>query len=240
MYLQSLSPEGFWADMTDLPILAIVMVTYKRTSLAVETVRSFSMLLNYPKELRQWFIADDGSPFEHMQAIFDELKLHGETLYGYHNEKFGENYNAGLGWNRGLIQGHMISPIILFLEDDWELRVKLDISPYVRLLIEREDIGIVRLGHLAVGSKVEIVGYDGIHYLNYIKETPYAYSGNPHLRHRRFSEAYGMFMEDRNPGDMELAMDAAFAAKEGPMIWRPADIPGWGYIGHIGSEKSWA
>jgi len=225
--------------MNDKPMIAIVMVTYKRTALAVETVRSFSENLDYPKELRQWYVADDGSLAEHVQAILDELNLHGEKLYGFHNEKFGEGYNAGKGWNRGLIKGHEISPIILFLEDDWQLREKLDIWPYIRLLQERDDIGLVRLGHLAVGSDVRIVGYDGIHYLNYLKNTQYAYSGNPHLRHRRFSEAYGMFAEDRNPGEMELAMDAAFCSKEGPMIWRPADIPGWGIIGHLGTEKSW-
>lgn len=216
------------------------MVTYKRTALAVETVRSFAENLNYPKELRQWYIADDGSPFEHVQAIFDELNLHGEKLYGYHNEKLGVGYHAGRGWNRGLLKGHEISSILLWIEDDWQLRVNLDIAPYVRLLQERDDIGIVRLGHLAVGNRVLITGYDGVHYLEYLRGTSYAYSGNPHLRHQRFSEAYGMFVEDKNPGEMELAMDAAFQAKEdGPKIWRPADIPGWGCIGHQGTIKSW-
>lgn len=226
--------------MTELPVIAIVMVTYKRTALAVETVRSFSELLGYPKELRQFYIADDGSPFEHVQAILDELNLHGETLCGYHNEKLGEGFHAGRGWNKGLLTAHKISPIILWLEDDWQLRINLDIRPYVRLLIEREDIGLVRLGHLAVGNRVRIEGYDGIHYLEYLKGDQYCYSGNPHLRHQRFSEAYGMFAEDGNPGEMELAMDAAFQAKEGPRIWRPVDIPGWGCIGHQGTEKTWS
>lgn len=100
---------------------------------------------------------------------------------------------------------------------------------------------MIRLGGLAVGNTVEIVGYNGVHYLNYLRGRQYCYSGNPHLRHRRFSEAYGMFAEDRNPGDIELAMDASFQAKtDGPMIWRPADIPGWGIIGHMGTDKSWA
>jgi hypothetical protein len=226
--------------MTDLPMIAIVMVTYKRTALAVETVNSFSEYLNYPKELRQWYVADDGSPFTHVEAILDEIKLHGETLYGYHNEKFGVGYNAGAGWNKGLTAGHLISPIILWLEDDWQLRAKLDISPFVRLLLEREDIGLVRLGGLAVGNDVRIEGYGGVHYLEYLRGKQYCYSGNPHLRHRRFSESYGMFAEDRNPGEMELAMDASFQEKEGPKIWRPADIPGWGIIGHNGTDKSWS
>lgn len=226
--------------MTDLPNLAIVLVTYKRTSLAVETVRSLSMNLGYPKELRQWYVADDGSPAEHVRAITDELELHKEKLYGFHNEKFGTGYNAGAGWNRGLLAGHMISPIVLFMEDDWRLKREFDIVPFVKLLEEREDIGLVRLGHLAVGNIVEINGYAGVHYFEYMRGRQYCYAGNPHLRHRRFSEAYGMFAEDLNPGEMELAVDAAFQADpDGPKIWRPADIPGWGIFDHIGTEKTW-
>lgn len=121
--------------MTDLPNLGIVMVTYKRTDLAVETVRSFSENLGYPKELRQFYIADDGSPAEHMKAITDELDKHGEKLYGFHSEKFGTGYNAGLGWNRGLLKGHEISPIVLFLEDDWRLERPFDITEFVKLLV---------------------------------------------------------------------------------------------------------
>lgn len=224
----------------NLPQIAIVMVTYKRTELAIKTVKSVCENLVYPKELRQWYVADDGSPWEHMQAIQNELVTHNELMYGYHNEKFGEGYNAGKGWNRGLIKGYEVSPIILFLEDDWLLERPLDITPYVKLLVEREDIGLVRLGHLAVGNDVSIVGYDGVHYLEYLRGKQYCYSGNPHLRHRRFNEAYGMFAEDRNPGNMELAVDAEFQAHpEGPKIWRPADIPGWGIFGHLGTEKSW-
>ncbi len=226
--------------MTDLPQIAIVMVTYKRTELALLTVKSVCENLGYPRELRQWYIADDGSPFEHVEKILSELDKHSEKLYGYHNEKLGEGYNAGKGWNRGLLKGYEISPIILFLEDDWELKRPLDITPYVRLLMEREDIGMMRLGHLAVGNDVSIVGYNGIHYLEYLRGKQYCYSGNPHLRHRRFNEFYGMFAEDRNPGNMELAMDAEFQLKtEGPAIWRPADIAGWGIFGHTGTEKSW-
>lgn len=226
--------------MSDIPPLAIVMVTYKRTDLAVRTVKSFSENLVYPKELRKWYIADDGSPVEHVGAIFRTLERHGEELYGYHNEKFGQGTNAGWGWNHAMVKAHQVAEIILWLEDDWELQRPLEIVKYMELLRDREDVGLIRLGHLAVGSDVHIVGYDGVHYLRYERSTQYAYSGNPHLRHRRFSEYYGMFAEDRNPGEMELAMDAAFRArKDGPQIWRPADIPGWGIIGHLGTEKTW-
>jgi hypothetical protein len=227
----------------ELPQIAIVMVTYKRTDLALRTISSVSENLGYPKELRQWYIADDGSPAEHVDALIKMLEECGEKLYGFHNEKLGEGFNAGKGWNRGLIKGYEISPIILWLEDDWELLnpyQNYEIRQYVRLLVEREDIGLVRLSNVAVGNQVEIVGHGGYHYLEYKRGWNYCYSGNPQLRHRRFNEAYGMYAEDRNPGEMELAMDAAFQTTEGPKIWRPADIPAWGMFGHIGTEKSWS
>jgi hypothetical protein len=215
------------------------MVTYKRTREAVITAKSVSENLIYPK--RSWYIADDGSPKEHVDAILSELSAHHEDILGFHNEKFfPDTYNCGKGWNLGLQRAHAFSEVVLWLEDDWHLDRKLDIQPYVKLLMERTDIGLVRLGGLAVGSDVRIVGYDGIHYLEYLRNTQYAYSGNPLLRHARFMHTYGLFAEDRNPGDIELDYDGRFRASDGPTIWRPVDLGGWGIFGHIGTEKSFA
>jgi hypothetical protein len=227
--------------MTDLPNLAIVMVTYKRTREAVITVKSAAENLDYPREKRGWYIADDGSEADHVGAILRELtEVQGETLWGHHSEKFSPGTPfCGRGWNTALQKAHQYAEIILWLEDDWLLNRRLDIAPYVRLLMEREDVGMVRLGGLAVGSDVHIVGHAGVHYLKYLRTTQYAYSGNPLLRHLRFGRAYGPFAEDRNPGDIELDFDGRFRAMSGPDIWRPADIPGWGIFGHIGTDKTW-
>ena len=97
----------------------------------------------------------------------------------------------------------------------------------------------MRLGTLAVGNTVEIVGYDGVHYLKYSREQPYAYSGNPNIRHARFTRAYGMYAEDKNPGEIELDFDWRFRHTPGPEILRPAEINPWGAFGHIGESKSY-
>lgn len=228
--------------MSDLPSVAIVLVTYKRTREALITVNSVCENLIYPREKRGWYVADDGSPREHMDAIFHSLlEVYQETLWDHHSEKFMPGtYFSGRGWNQGLRKAHQYADIVLWLEDDWRLERKLDITPYVLLLKEREDVGLVRLGHLAVGSDVNIVGWNGIHYLKYLRTTPYAYSGNPLLRHLRMVESYGYFHEQKNPGEIELDYDARFREIFGPDIWRPADIPGWGIFGHIGTEKTWS
>jgi hypothetical protein len=227
--------------MNNLPTLAIVMVTFQRTREAVITLKSVCENLEYPREKRGWYIADDGSSADHMNAIFKELmEVQGETLWDHHSQKFkpGTHF-CGMGWNIGLRKAHQYADIVLWLEDDWHLDRRLDIRPYVQLLEERSDIGIVRLGGLAVGSDVHIVGHNGIHYLQYQRSTQYAYSGNPLLRHKRFLDAYGWFHEERSPGEVELDMDAKFRQAPGPEIWRPADIPGWGIFGHIGTDKTW-
>lgn len=129
---------------------------------------------------------------------------------------------------------------MLTLENDWELEKPLDITRYMETIRDHEDIGLLRLGVLAVGNKLEIVGYDGVHYLKYLRGEPYCYSGNPNIRHARFTRAYGMFAEDKNPGEIELDLDYRFQRIPGPDIIRPAEINPWGAWGHIGSSKSYA
>ena len=224
-----------------LPRLAIAMVTCERTDLAVRTVFGIKNFLKYEGKQVAWFVGDDGSSAEHERTVktaIDEAEFH---LDDYHNEKMSPGtYFAGKTWNRVLTQAHYYSDFILWLEDDWELTKPIDITPYVMMLMEREDVGMVRLGHLAVGSDVNIVGHNGVHYLNYLRSTQYAYSGNPSLRHVRFTKALGPYAEDKNPGDIELDCDSRFRLHpEIPDIWRPADIPGWGVFGHTGTEKSW-
>ena len=221
-------------------MLVIALVTYKRTTEALMTIKSTSERLVYPKDRRSWYINDDGSPPEHLETLIAELMKQGETLIGYNNTRFGGGtYNCGKGWNLALENAHRCSDFVLWLEDDWRLDYNLDVSRYIQTLAEREDVGLLRLGTLAVGNHVEIVGHAGVHYLKYSREQPYAYSGNPSIRHSRFTKAYGLFAENLNPGNIELNYDEKFRTMPGPDIWRPAEINPWGAWGHVGSFKSY-
>jgi hypothetical protein len=232
--------------MSDLPKLSICLATYKRTEEALRTIRSTCDNLGYPKELRSWFIADDGSPKEHHEAILSLLEEKGENILGHHNERFRhpgreDTHSCGIGWNRGLGICHQNSDFVLWEEDDWELEHPLDLIPYVNLLQNREDVGICSFRILSVGADVHTVGFEGRHYLKYLRTTQYAYSGNPHLRHARYTRRYGWFAEDRNPGLIELHMDDQYrlATENLIDIWRPLDISVWGGWAHIGSTKTW-
>jgi len=232
-------------DNDSLPNLAICMVTYNRTAEALKTLRSTIKNLGYPKDKIGWYIADDGSDDKHHSALLKELNKNDLRILGEHNERIrkeGEQdtYNAGKGWNLGLGICHQFSDFVLWLEDDWNLEKPLDLIPYVKILQEREDVGVLTFRILSIGADVFTQGYDGHIYLDYKKTTQYAYSGNPYLRHARFTRHVGWFAEDRSPGLIELEMDDKFrASADGIAIWRPVEISIWGGWAHIGTEKTW-
>jgi GT2 family glycosyltransferase len=231
--------------MNDLPPLAIGLVTYKRTDEAMETINSTCLNLDYPKELRRWYVADDGSPGDHYNTLLEALRVRGETILGSSHDRLRlagaeSSYYSGLVWNRALGVCHQYSDFVLWLEDDWRLEEQLNFVPYVKLLQDREDVGIVSFRVLSVGNDVHTEGHAGIHYLRYLHTTQYAYSGNPHLRHARYTKHYGWFHEERNPGGIELEYDDRYRLDDtGPAIWRPVGISPWGAWVHIGTEKAY-
>lgn len=233
--------------MSELPKLSIVLVTHERTKEALITVRSTCKNLIYPQELRSFYVADDGSDHKHVKKIMDVLTEEcGEKILGFHDKRMrpegqDNTYNCGMGWNQGLGIAHQNSDFVLWLEDDWELEEQVDLVPYIRLLQERQDVGIVTFRVLSVGCEVLTVGENGLHYLQYLKTTQYGYSGNPYLRHARFTKHYGWFREDCNPGEIELKMDDQYRLDNqgGPWIWRPVLISPWGAWAHVGTEKSY-
>jgi len=217
--------------MTDWPLLGIALLTYRRTDLAVRAVKGMLEHARYSGHTL-WYIADDGSPVEHMHALHD---LIGGDLIGFHSERMG----PGPSWNKAVARIADQTPYIMWLEDDWELRRDLDLDRYVKLLAESGLVGMVRLGHLPVNLHLESVGYDGTHYLNVLKDRQYCYSGNPSIRHYRHFEAYGGYPTDqRSAGECETFHDSLVRDRPGPQVWWPVDLGGWGIFGHIGEEKA--
>lgn len=226
------------------PDLAIVLFTYKRTMEAIRTIRSTRENLIYPKDKVVWYVADDGSNPEHHKTVLEEIQRDGGVLIGEHNEKFREDgsYNCGKGWNKGLGLCYQRTDFVITLEDDWLMEAPLDAKRYVKLLQDRDDVGIVSFRILSTGADVHTVGWDGEVFLKYQRTTQYAYSGNPLLRHSRYTKYYGWYAEDRSPGLIELHQDDLYRrdVQNGPEIWRPAGLDPWGAWHHIGAEKTWS
>lgn len=221
------------------PTVAILLLTYRntpeRTDYAVATVKSLRDDLVYDGP-RRWHIADNGSEPEHVAAIRAEL-----DPYYEHVTAHSERCAPGRSWNLGLLACYEHTDYILVMEDDWTLKHEFDITPYVHLLEHEEGVGMVRFGTLTVGMKMDVVGYYGRHYLRMSKRVQYAFSGNPHLRHRRLNKIVGLYNENirPSPGDVEIDFDHRFRQQDQVDIVRPADLPGWGVFQHIGSVQSY-
>ena len=234
-----------WKDQganatTPAPQLCVLLLTYVRTTMACRTISGLAENLDYPKELVSFYVADDGSPSAHMVFIEREIAAGGFQLAGYHSQKYAPAPFCGIGWNQGLHKAHQNSDFVMILEDDWVLEKPMDIRPFMWMLSERKDVGMLRLSGLAAGNIVKVVAHRGVHYLEYLRIAPMCYSGNPHIRHLRFSECYGNFAIDQSPGDIEVWYDAKFHRMSGgPNIWRPANLNPWGPFAHIGCERTW-
>lgn len=218
--------------------IVIILQTFERTDVALRTIDAALKHLRYGGDLL-WYVADDSRNAEHGEAIRDAL--HSTNLIGAHHlpgVTYGENSNAAIR------AAEQVSDLLLFLEDDWELRETLDLYPYAALLMESPEIGMVRLGNLNLDIRGRTWAHNGLLYWKldrepHIEGTP-VFTGHPSLRHRRYREAYGEYPVGLTPGDTELAYAYQFrlGSPDAPGIVWPADYPPMGYFGHIGEVKT--
>lgn len=215
--------------------IVIVLQTYKRTDYALPTIAAARQHLKYGGDLL-WYVADDGSQPGHVDAILEALS--GEQVIGWHSER---SYYGG-NCNKAFDAVKDISPLAFWMEDDWVLTQDVDLWPYAALLMEREDIGMVRLGYLNTGIRGQTMGNNGrVYWLldrQPVESHQLVFAGHPSLRHRRYWDAYGYYPVIANPGETELAYAYQFLTGSGPGIVWPADWPQWGHFEHIGSVKT--
>jgi len=215
--------------MSDWPTVAVLLITYKRTDLALRTIRGVKANLGY--ENLTWHIADDGSPNGHIGALTAELP-EGTTVSN--SSRAGVAASMNLGAKKCMER----ADFVLWLEDDWELARPYDLRPAVQMLQERGDVGMVRLGYISPGIEGQIITSAGRLWWKLRKGSDtYVFSGHAALRHRRFIEAYQPYQEGLTPGETELWMCGTFAKKQGPDIVLPMDTGQWGAFGHIGGES---
>jgi hypothetical protein len=128
----------------------------------------------------------------------------------------------------------------LQLQDDFVLTHPMDLEPSVKLLSERNDIGMVRLGRLnPFMSGTIFEGVNRYWWLLDRKSDTYVYTENPHLCHRRFTESYGKMREDLRMGYAELDMCSRFNNSSGPGIVWPAWLSTSDMFQHIGDSQSY-
>lgn len=217
--------------------IVIVLQTYRRTDVALRTIQAAHRHLRYGGDLL-WYVADDGSPAEHYDAVLGALSALGATVAGQHSERRGYGGNCNVAW----AAADAIGALTFWLEDDWELTRDVDLYPYAALLMERDDIGMVRLGYLGHGITAELDSHGGHLYwlINRepVKGSCYAFTGHPSLRHRRYYYAYGDYPVGHPPGETEVIYAHNYRFGDGPWIAWPAAWPELGYFSHIGTVKT--
>lgn len=216
--------------------IVIILQTYRRTDVALRTIQAAHRHLRYP-DLR-WYVADDGSPAEHFDAVTGALDALGARVSAGHSQRRGYGGNCNAAWDGA----DNIGALTLWLEDDWELTQTLDLYTYAALLMERADIGMVRLGYLNAGIRGQTIAHGNALYwaLDHqpVEDWQCVFTGHPSLRHRRYRAAYGDYPIGLAPGETELAYAYQYRIGSGPAIVWPSDYPQAGVFAHIGTIKT--
>jgi len=164
-----------------------------------------------------------------------------------------------------------IGDFVYFTEDDYVLKKPLDLRPYVAILETYPQVGMVRFGisghdgirarlrELDVSSSLpgysEQVGQGSTapgkvnawelelgHQADWGQFGFFRYSNRPHLKHRRFHEAYGPYQEGKMLAETEQAfnhtIEAVYRNSGGasPAIIVPCAWTYW-YYDHIGVSR---
>ncbi len=218
--------------MNDYPPVIATIFTYRRLNLALETIRSIKEKLIYPNI--GFHIADDGSGIDYIARLIEEIgPEYSLTVSDAQRGGVGKSMNLGVtaALERADLWAHT--------EDDWTLPEPLDLTPCVRLLMEDESIGMVRLGRLSAGPRAQVIGGADKVWWKFEKNSDtYVFSGNASLRHRRFHDAYGQYTEGLTPGKTELNYCHKFNTTEGPSIVWAAWLTPAQTFQHAGDHQS--
>lgn len=216
--------------MTECPPVIVLIVTYKRLDLAIRTIQGVKAFCGYPNI--GFHIADDGSGPEHINSLIEAI---GPTYSITVSDA--KRTGVGVSMNMGIRDCLQRADFWLHLEDDWELTAPFDLTECVRLLQEREDIGMIRLGYISAELEGQVISSAGRLWWKLKKGPTYTFAGHASLRHRRFAEAYGPYPTGLTPGETELWMCGKFNGTEGPTVALPAWTGEWGPFGHIGTDS---
>lgn len=185
--------------------LTILTTTYypdtelgrRRYEVALKCVDSWFYNFNY--KCLNIHAADDGSEFK--------------TKYHSRQERKG----IGASLNAGFKASFEGSDIVMYIVDDWNLKDKIDLNPWVNLLLNHKTIGMVRLGppHPDLTGTIKMF-QEGFAIV--LDRHNYAYSMRPALYHKRFFDAYGWFKEGISCWECERLYNENFCRTQGPDI----------------------
>lgn len=229
--------------MTDLPALGIILLTYggtdARRRYARRTLETALGLIRYDGPIHV-HIADDGSPEQHAERLADLARgSEGVTAVSVSNAErggYGRNYNLATQ------VVHELCPVVLPLEDDWELQRDLDIAALLPAFTDGR-VGCIRLGYVGWTQPLRGEFYEAPDARKYLILDPasperHVFSGHPRLETRAWARAVGPWPEGLAPGETEFVV-AGWPAARQHVAW-PLDLvrTSGDMFGHIGTVRS--
>lgn len=221
--------------MTDIPLVSVIFITYKRLDLLTRTYEAFRSICTYPK--LEYILCDDGSP-RALQKKMRELQFD-TYLFAEKNKGLGNNQNKGIVAAKG--------EYLLQLQDDWLCHGPGDfIQGALEVFAKKPDIGLIRLWNhkgfnipydlyqTADGRRVRI--YESVYDHLPSERHDYVYSDRPHIKRRSFHEKLGYYREDIFMNDMEIEFCERFEKQteiKGATIEEYAET-----FEHIGTEQT--
>ncbi len=218
--------------MADVPAIYIVLTTYRRTELALRTIQGLKQNLLWQN--LGWIISDDGSDESDIEKLVQAVST-ANHLQVFRNQHKGTGHNMNVAlqhvWNIG-------GNLTLMMEDDWLIEKPMDLTPYVNVLLNHPEHGMIRFGYISEGLSGTLIKEEGRLYWKLTDRAyTYNYVGHPSLRSKTFYNAYGKYTEGLSPGATELAMCGNCNYYPGPDILIPADSGWYGFFAHIGADS---
>ena len=186
------------------PAVGVLLPTFQRHEIVTRTVILLRRHLRYSGELRL-YVSEDGPDLPSLDA-WDAQVSRGPQ--------------RGLGGNLNALWQVQEHDVCLQMDDDYWLVGELDLDPHVRVLLTEPQAGVVRLAHLAGHSyRAELRG--AYWWLDWASPELYLASNRAHLKHRRFTQAFGAYPENVSLAETENSYCAQCQA----LAQTPGDWP---------------
>jgi hypothetical protein len=204
------------------PDITIVMTIYfineQRKEVAESTLKSWQQCLRYEGNINL-HLSDDGSIFPYYpENVYQRRFPKARKMSTTYSRQ--ERHGVGASLNAGFKEAFKISPLVLYAVDDWSLIESFDITPWAQLLLEREDVGMVRLGppHPNLTGKIEMFTGNWQGWGMRLDRHSFAFGHRPAIYHKRMIDAYGWFQEDCSALECERLYAENFCKTQGPDI----------------------
>lgn len=213
--------------------LSVVVVTYNRSALLAQNVRSLQSKLAGAGLRYELVIADDCSDFEH-RCVIDSISS-ARVVRTLENSGLGANANNGLRAVSG--------DYILQLQDDWDC---IDATPIVEslgLMKRHRHLGVVQLTEVGSDLPTERLRTENCSFLVFANDQlPWMrrcgvrpYSDCPHIKRRSFVESVGPYLEAVPMTRCENDYKRRVARQR---RWRVAQVEGAKSFVHLGASVS--